>query len=146
MSIWMQIATVVATSVAELWAAIPLGFAFGLHPILIGAASAAGSIVAAAVVIFFGKSLRAWLQRRMTGNSKRGGRITRIWDKYGVAGLGFLSPLITGAPLGAAVGIALGAKPVKLFVWMAAGIVVWSVILTAAVAMGLLTLTGGAAG
>ncbi|MBB6670930.1 small multi-drug export protein [Cohnella nanjingensis] len=142
MNIWIQIVTVVATSIVELWAAIPLGFAFGLHPVLIGTACAVGSILAAAIVIFFGKSLREWLQRRMNRGQKRGGRLTRIWEKYGVAGLGFLSPLITGAPLGAAIGIAMGAKPVKLFVWMTVGIVAWSAILTGAVAMGMLTLNG----
>jgi len=39
---------------------------------------------------------------------KKHGRIYRIWERYGAAGMGLLSPLITGAPLGAALGIVLG--------------------------------------
>lgn len=63
----------------------------------------------------------------------------RIWEKYGVIGLGLASPLLTGAPLGAAIGISLGAPTGKLMWWMSIGIVIWSVILTAAVAYGLLS-------
>lgn len=65
--------------------------------------------------------------------------MARIWEKYGVIGLGFASPLLTGAPLGAAIGISLGAPTGKLLWWMAIGIVFWSVILTAAVSFGLVS-------
>ena len=61
-----------------------------------------------------------------------------IWNKYGVIGLGLTSPLLFGAPLGAAVGIALGAEKEPLLLWMSIGIVLWSIGLTAAGVMGLL--------
>jgi len=54
----------------------------------------------------------------------------KIWNKYGVIGLGLLSPLLFGAPLGAAVGIALGAGKKPLILWMSIGILCWSVCLT----------------
>ncbi len=69
--------------------------------------------------------------------------MSRIWDKYGIIGLGFLSPLITGAPLGAAIGISFGAKPRKLFVWMTVGIAFWSIVLTTAAALGVSVFTVG---
>ncbi|GEN34701.1 MULTISPECIES: small multi-drug export protein [Aneurinibacillus] len=141
MAEWMKIISVIGTSVLELWAAIPLGFALRLHPVTIGVASAVGSIIAAAIVIFLGKSLRSWLVRRMERKNKKQGRMARIWQKYGVIGLGLASPLLTGAPLGAAIGVSAGADSVKLFIWMSIGIVLWSIILTAAVAFGLLSLT-----
>ncbi|WP_174275429.1 small multi-drug export protein [Desulfosporosinus orientis] len=61
---------------------------------------------------------------------KNKGRIYRIWEKYGVIGLGMLSPLIMGAPLGAAIGISLGASPRRLILWMSIGIIVWTISLT----------------
>jgi hypothetical protein len=66
----------------------------------------------------------------------RASRMTRIWNKYGIPGLGVLSPLITGSPLGAAIGISFGADPRKLIIWMTIGIVFWSAILTTAAALG----------
>jgi len=50
-----------------------------------------------------------------------------------------LSPLVLGAPLGAAVGIGLGADRNRLLLWMAVGIVIWSIILTAAGLYGVLS-------
>lgn len=126
----MKIASVIGASILELWMAIPLGFALRLHPVVIAIASAFGSIIAAAVVIFLAKSLRNWLMKRMERKNKKQGRMGRIWEKYGVIGLGLASPLLTGAPLGAAIGVSFGAKPVTLFIWMVIGIVVWSGILT----------------
>ncbi|MDO5836541.1 MAG: small multi-drug export protein, partial [Methanobacterium sp.] len=55
-------------------------------------------------------------------------------------GLGLLSPLIFGAPLGAAVGIGLGAQKNSLILWMSIGIILWSAGLTIAGSMGILTL------
>jgi hypothetical protein len=136
METWLKWASVLGTSVLELWAAIPLGFTLKLHPVTICLLSAAGSIISAAVVIFVGGSLRSWLLKHMQKKNKRQTRMARIWEKYGVIGLGLTSPLLTGAPLGAAIGISLGADSRKLLLWMTIGIVVWSVILTGLVEMG----------
>lgn len=136
-------ATVFGTSMLELWAAIPIGFVLQLSPVETAILSAAGAIVSGAIVIYLGGSLREWLLKRIEKKESRKGRMARIWEKYGVIGLGFLSPLLTGAPLGAAIGISLGAPTGKLMFWMAVGIVVWSVILTAAVAFGLLSFMNG---
>lgn len=62
----------------------------------------------------------------------------RIWNRYGIIGLGFLSPLLTGSPLGAAIGISFNAEPRKLLLWMGVGIVFWSAVLTTAAAYGLM--------
>lgn len=130
--------SVFGTSMLELWAAIPIGFALQLPPFVTGVLSAAGAIASAGIVIFLGGSLRSWLLKRIEKKGKKQGRMARIWEKYGVIGLGLASPLLTGAPLGAAIGISLGAPTGKLMGWMSIGIVIWSVILTAAVEYGLL--------
>ncbi|PZE21290.1 small multi-drug export protein [Paenibacillus xerothermodurans] len=138
-SVWAGL-TVIGAGVLELWAAIPLGLALNLSPLVTGLLSALGAAVSAAIVIFFGKSLRNWLvQRFERKNARKESRMARVWKKYGIVGLGFLSPLITGAPLGAAIGIAFGAEPRKLMLWMTIGIVVWSAILTAAAALGMMS-------
>lgn len=131
-------AAVLGTSVLELWAAIPLGFAFGLHPVLTVVLCAVGSSISAVVVIYLAKPLRDWLVARAQRKGKtKEGRIARIWQRYGIIGIGVLSPLLTGAPLGAAIGISFGAQAGRLLLWMIIGIAFWTIVLTAAVHYGL---------
>ncbi|MED1722300.1 small multi-drug export protein [Brevibacillus parabrevis] len=139
MDVLWKCGTVALTSMLELWGAIPVGFLLQLPPFLTGLFSAIGAIASAGIVIFLGGSLRSWLMKRVEKKGKNQGRMGRIWEKYGVIGLGLASPLLTGAPLGAAIGISLGAPVGKLMWWMSIGIVLWSIILTVAVAYGLLT-------
>ena len=130
MELLIKFITVTGLGIIELWAAIPAGTALKLHPLLNGIASALGAMIGAVFVIFFGERLRKWLLNKKEKGERNKGRIDRIWEKYGVVGLGMLSPLITGAPLGAAIGISLGASPRRLIIWMSIGIVIWTVLLT----------------
>ncbi|MBP2000133.1 putative membrane protein [Paenibacillus shirakamiensis] len=129
--------SVLGTGILELWAAILLGLAFKIHPILTGTLSAVGSIISTLIVIFFASSIRNWLIHITQGKNKgRARNMNRIWAKYGIVGIGFLSPLITGSLLGAAIGISFGAEPRKLFIWMTIGIIFWSAVLTTVAALG----------
>lgn len=130
MEVLIKFITVTGLGIIELWAAIPAGTALKLHPLLNGITSAFGAIIGAVVVIFFGDRLRQWLLKKREKKEKNKGRIYRIWEKYGLIGLGMLSPLLTGAPLGAAIGISLGASPKRLIIRMSIGIVIWTVLLT----------------
>ena len=123
--------TVTGLGIIELWAAIPAGTALKLHPLLNGLAAGLGAIIGALLVILIGDRLRNWLLKKKENKQKNKGQIYRIWNKYGVIGLGMLSPLITGASLGAAIGISLGASPKRLLFWMSIGIVFWTILLTA---------------
>lgn len=123
--------TVTGLGIIELWAAIPAGTALKLHPLLNGLAAGLGAIIGALLVILIGDRLRNWLLKKKENKQKNKGQIYRIWNKYGVIGLGMLSPLITGAALGAAIGISLGASPKRLLFWMSIGIVFWTILLTA---------------
>jgi hypothetical protein len=126
------ILTVYLSSIFELWLGIPLGFALELNPILIASVSAAGSITAVIGVSLIGDNLRTkfvkW--RYKDDHSLKYSRLGKIWNKYGIIGLGLISPLLFGAPLGAAVGIMLGAPRNYLVFWMSVGIILWSVSLT----------------
>jgi uncharacterized membrane protein len=136
MELMIKFITFTGLGILELWAAIPAGTALKLPPLLNGLASALGAMIGALLVIAVGDRLRSWLLARKEKKQKEKGRIYRIWDKYGVVGLGLLSPLLTGASLGAAIGISLGASPKRLFLWMSVGILVWTILLTAISTLG----------
>ncbi|MGI5837856.1 MAG: small multi-drug export protein [Chloroflexota bacterium] len=131
--------SVLVLAILELWAAIPAGLALGLPPPLVVAVSAFGSTLSALGVILLGDRARSWIlsKRGERGDSGKAGRAQRIWDRYGVVGLGLLSPLLFGAPLGAAIGVSLGADTRGLMLWMGIGIAIWSILLTAAGALGI---------
>lgn len=125
-----KFATVMAFGIIELWLAIPAGTALKLHPLLNGLASGLGAIIAALLAIILGDRLRNWLFKKKQKSRDENSRIYKVWHKYGVIGLGLLSPLITGSLLGAVIGISLGAPPKRLILWMSIGIIIWTILLT----------------
>lgn len=141
MELILKLVTVFGLGAVELWAAIPAGLALKLNPLATGITAAAGTMLAVLVVVFLGERVRGWLARWRKAGSEaedqgRQGRAFRIWYRYGVVGLGLLAPLITGAPLGAALAVTLGAATRRLVFWMGVGIALWSALLTAAGALG----------
>lgn len=134
-----KLLSVLALGAFELWAAIPAGLVLDLNPVLVATTAAAGAILGALAVILLGHRLRDWLIKRHGGEKKPGGRkglIYRIWDRFGVAGLGLLAPVLTGAPLAAALGVSLGVPARRLLLWISIGTLVWSPLLTAAGVLG----------
>ena len=134
-----KVLAVFGLGILELWAAVPTGFVFGLNPAVTGVAAAAGAILGVAIIVLLGGHVRAWFVRRYDIQGRRGrqGIAQKIWRRYGVIGLGLLAPLITWAPLGAVMGIAVGAPARRLLLWMVLGAVVWSAIQTVLGVLGL---------
>jgi hypothetical protein len=138
-----QFLGVLAIGAAELWAAVPAGIAMGLPAPLVWAATICGALLGIAVIVVAGDRLRAWLIARFGhGGAREGGRLRRLWDCYGVIGWGLLAPLLLGAPLAAAIGVALGASRGRLVFWLGVGAAVWTTVLTVAVALGAEAVTG----
>jgi len=138
MQIVMKCFSVFLLAAVEIWAAVPLGFALKLDPEMTCAATVLGAVSGVVAVMALGQKVRDWfLRKRGREGQGRNRLIIRIWDRCGVPGLGLLAPLLTGAPLGAAIGVGLGARAGRLFFWMSLGVVLWSVGLTAAGAAGI---------
>jgi membrane protein DedA with SNARE-associated domain len=127
-----EILTVFGLGAFELWAAIPAGFVLKLHPFTTAIVAAIGAFVGASLVLILGERMRIWLLRRRADRNEevKTRRIHQIWQRYGVVGLGLLAPLLTGAPLGVAVGLLFGAPASRLLFWISIGIAIWTTILT----------------
>lgn len=139
MSVITQFIIVFGVGMVELWAAIPTGFIIGLDPLAIGIAAISGEIAGALIVATLGERLRRFLEQKYPSLLATGkqGAVYRIWQKYGVAGMGLLSPIVTGAPLGALLGIVFGAPKKRLLLWLIPGVILWGVGLTLAGVLGL---------
>ena len=128
----LKILTVAGLATFEIYAAIPAGLAFGLSPWVIFLASLTGGIVGVYVTIFLGDKIKTFFAKykKPKEEKPKTGLIYRIWNKYGVIGLGFLGTITVGAPISIAVGYSFNVSVVKLITWCCIGVVTRCAIFT----------------
>jgi len=121
----LKILTVAGLATFEVYAAIPAGFAFKLSPWIIFLASATGGLAGVFVAAFLGDKIRAFFhkRRKVKVEKPKTGLIYRIWQKYGIIGLGFLGTMTVGAPLSIAVGVGFKAPLRTLVSWCCIGVI-----------------------
>jgi membrane protein YqaA with SNARE-associated domain len=128
----LEILTVAGLATFEVYAAIPAGFAFGMHPGTIFTASTIGGLVGVFVAAFLGDRIRAFFKKNKPVVEKpKNGLAYRLWDKYGIIGLGFLGTMTVGAPISLAVGVGFNAPIKKLVTWCCIGVLVRCAVFTA---------------
>jgi len=124
---FLKILTVAGLATFEIYAAIPAGFAFGLSPWTIFFASLVGGLAGAVVAAFFGDKIRAFFHKKKptkNDETKKHPLITRLWNKYGIVGLGVLGSITVGAPISIAVGTGLNVNLKKLLLWCCVGVLI----------------------
>lgn len=129
----LEILTVAGLATFEIYAAIPAGFAFGLSPWTIFFASAAGGLIGVFVSAFLGDKIRAFFHKKKPNKDSAEEKhpvILRIWNKYGIIGLGFLGTFLVGAPISIAIGVGLNANLKKLLIWCCIGVITRCIVFT----------------
>lgn len=122
---FLKILTVAALATFEIYAAIPAGFAFHLSPWIIFFASLIGGLTGVFVAGFLGNKIRAFLEKKKWIKQKEIKNDTlahRLWNKYGIIGLGLVGTFTVGAPLSIAVGVGFNAKLKILLTWCCIGV------------------------
>ena len=128
---FLKFLTVAALASFEIYAAIPAGFVFGLSPWLVFFASVIGGLAGVFVAAFLGDKIRKFFNRNKTKKDKpKTGLIYRIWNKYGIIGLGLLGTMTLGAPISLAVGVGFKAPLQKLVAWCCVGVVTRCILFT----------------
>lgn len=124
--------TVLVLSSFEIYAAIPAGFAFGLTPWEILLASIIGGLSGVFIIAFLGEKIKLQIDkyRKPQAPKKPHAMAHKIWNKYGVIGLGLLGTLTIGAPISIAVGVSFNAKLHLLITWCCIGVILRCVIFT----------------
>lgn len=135
-----KIASIFALAFFSFWPAIPAGLALGLSPLVVIVTTTLSYVCGVALVALFGGRVRDWVMKRLARNqaANADSRLHRIWERFGVVGLGLAAPMTVGAQIGAALGLLLNAHPQRLFASMSLGALAWSVALTIAVSLGVL--------
>lgn len=131
---FLKILTVAGLATFEIYAAIPAGFAFGLSPWTIFLASLTGGLAGVFIAAFLGDKIRAFFHKNRTPKAEEQKQkhpiIYRIWNKYGIIGLGFLGTVSVGAPVTIAVGVSLHANIRKLVTWCCIGVLTRCIVFT----------------
>ena len=129
---FLKVITVAGLASFEIYAAIPAGFAFGLSPWIIFSASVTGGLIGVFVAAFLGDAIRRIFNRNKKPAEPKPvtSLIYRIWNKYGIIGLGFLGTMTVGAPVSLAVGIGFKAPLKKLITWCCVGVITRCILFT----------------
>lgn len=136
---WTYIAVFILGSIPwiELVAVVPLGIAFGLNPVAVGALGLLGNWITMMIVIVLFDRIQQWRRKRRgdspegSGN-KRWARAHHIWNRYGLPGLSLLGPLIIGSHIAAAVAMGLNAPRRAVTLWMTLSLVLWTLVIAVA--------------
>ncbi len=131
---FLKILTVAGLATFEIYAAIPAGFAFGLSPWTIFLASLTGGLGGVFIAAFLGDKIRTFFNKKKQPKPEEQKQkhpvIYRIWNKYGIIGLGFLGTVSVGAPVTIAVGVSLHANIKKLVTWCCIGVITRCIVFT----------------
>ena len=128
---FFKLLTVASLASFEIYAAIPAGFALGLSPILIFASSVIGGLAGVFIAAFLGDKIRNFFSKNKETKEKPATSLVyRLWNKYGIIGLGFLGTMTVGAPVSLAVGIGFKAPLQKLITWCCIGVITRCIVFT----------------
>ena len=130
---FLKILTVAGLATFEIYAAIPAGFALGLSPWTIFFASLTGGLVGVFVAAFLGNRIRSFFHKKKhtkEAAEKKHPAILKLWNKYGIIGLGFLGTVSVGAPISIAMGVGLNVNIKKLVTWCCIGVLTRCIVFT----------------
>jgi len=123
-----KILTVAGLATFEIYAAIPAGFAFGLSPIVIFLASLIGGLLGVFVAAYLGDKLKSLVNQfrknKVKKTKKEPGFVLKIWEKYGVIGLGLLGTMSVGAPISIGIGVGFNIPTNKMVFWCSLGVLI----------------------
>jgi membrane protein YqaA with SNARE-associated domain len=129
-----KVLTVAGLATFEIYAAIPAGFAFGLSPIVIFLASFIGGIIGVFVAAYLGDKIKALVKNLRKNNAEKiksdPGFVLKIWEKYGVIGLGLLGTMTVGAPISIGIGVGFNVPTNKMVFWCSLGVLIRCAIFT----------------
>lgn len=119
-------------------AAIPSGTAAGAPLWLAAVAGWLGYTSGALLVLLAGAPLRNWLLWKLKISTQRDPSkwIWRVWEKWGLAGLGILAPVTIGPQAGSLLALAVGERPVRILTAISLGVIPWCVLFAFLVGLG----------
>ncbi|MFN3404335.1 MAG: hypothetical protein ACK40G_09605 [Cytophagaceae bacterium] len=126
---------VIGSSMLKFIAGPILGIASGLSFFETAILTILGMMATVSLLIsIVGKSFRNWLVAKFYKNRKlfceRNRKMVRIWRNYGLKGVAFLTPVLFSPIGGTLLATSFGESKRKIFFYMLASSVFWSIVFT----------------
>jgi membrane protein YqaA with SNARE-associated domain len=105
-----------------------IGVVGGVNPIVAAVAAAAGNFIAVAIVVLLGAQIRAAFTRGRPPkpHSARREKFQKAFNRYGVAGVSLLGPLLLPTHFTAAALAGSGVAKGRVLAWQAVAIALWT--------------------
>ncbi|NPA37527.1 MAG: hypothetical protein GXO47_11840 [Chlorobi bacterium] len=112
--------------------AVPVGVAMGFTGFQTGLFVSLGSTVTVFILYFSGEPLKKWITKKWPKEKmdKKKGRFSVLLEKYGVTGVGLLTPGTLGPITSIIIGLIVLKDTSKLMPYLVAGIFLWSFLLS----------------
>lgn len=114
--------------------AAAIGILGGIPPIVAALAGAIGNLLCVAVVVFASSRVRTAVTTRRGATEKptsaRREKFEKAYHRYGTPGVSLLGPLLLPTQFTAAALTSTGVPPMRVIVWQAAAIVLWTTVIT----------------
>jgi uncharacterized membrane protein len=111
-----------------------VGLPLGLGWLETALFSAIGMMLTVLAITYFGDWFRRIWQARFPGKRKLFSATTRrnvrLWRKYGIYGIAFLTPLLLTPIGGTILAVSFGEKKHRIIFWMTLSALLWGLILT----------------
>lgn len=118
--------------ITGIWKGIPVGIALKANILETATFTALGSITTVIVLFYFGDSVKKWVLKKWSKEKleAKEGKFSRIMDKYGIIGLGLISPGPFGPITSVIVGLLIVKQTSRLIPYLIIGVIIWSFALT----------------
>jgi hypothetical protein len=115
----------------EAIAVIPAGILFGLDPLATVIAAVLGNAITIFLFAYLGANIRELIVKRRIAKGKAGEspkfeKALKAFDRYGIYGMALLGPILIGTQFAATASVAAGLKPLKVSLFITAGMALWA--------------------
>jgi membrane protein DedA with SNARE-associated domain len=127
-----QLLIVFSIGILGIWKSIPVGLVMKVHPLWICLMTILGATLGILIIMLIGEKIKNYLAKWLKSSSmeKKENRLLRLFNRYGVHGMGILGTLIIGPNMTMALGLTIVYNPKVLFLWTSIGIIIWTATLT----------------
>lgn len=110
-----------------------------LSPAVAAISAWAGYTAIGAAMLVIGTPAREWLRKKFHFSVEPNPEklIWRVWQRWGMPGLGLLAPITIGPYFAALLALALGENPRRVILWIAGGVIPWCVVFAVLSGMGI---------
>lgn len=127
---WVGVMLVAAIPFVDSYFGSVIGVLAGLNPVVAIAAAIVGNVIAMLIFVFAAHRVRSGVVNGKTpeAESPRRQKVRAWFDKYGVAGVSLVGPVILPSQFTSAAMVSFGASKNAVILWQVIAITIWGVV------------------